>query len=1137
MKKITCFILFALLTVSQSFAQVGQYGFTQSSGAYAEITDGTVLDAANSSSSLDSSVYPVTFSFPFLFNGADQTLCNISSNGFVSFGSVAPGTTLYTPLSSTAAFNGIVSAWAGDINAVYNVPGVNDGEISWKEEGVSPNREIIIQYKNFRPAYTTSTTNVAYFNFQIRLQETTGKVSIVYGPSGTVGAPTTSGTRQIGLRGATAADFNNRTNAATILFDASTQGLLNTNTQAFNVVNATPGMPASGLTYAWIPPTCVAPANITTVALGTSATINWTAPNPIPTAGYEYYYSTTATAPTPATLAMGSVGPGVLTKTITGLNFSTNYFVWVRGLCSGSDVSAWSLVSPFTTLCDFAAITSVTGGSVCGQGTVALSAEVAAPDATINWYTAASGGAPIASGATFTTPSIATTTSYYAAASKPGVGSVTLGAGANTATSYDGVFYHLYGGAQTQFLVKASELTALGLTPGNITSLGINIASAGTQAYAGFAVGVAATTNTTLTALSTASFSTVYTNASYVPVTGINNFAFTAPFNWDGTSNVIIKFCWSNNNGGGTSTFAKVDNPGFACTAWYRADNQTDAAICGGTTASSSNSSRPQFVFSGQAACLSPRMEVVATVTTAPDLALNANVATICAGESTAAFTITTNVADYTTYSWSPATGVTGDEVTGWIFNPSATTTYTLTASNASGCAKSVTNIVTVNPLPAIAVIAPATATVCAGTVQALTTGTAGGTAVLGAGTTSPGTTSYPNPLSAYYGGVKHQMLVTAAELTAQGLTGGSKINGLTFNLSNAVVAACADFTIRMGSTTQTDLTGFVAGTTDVYGPATYSSNVIGLANFTFTTPYTWDGVSNVIVETVHNAGNSGNGSGTRAITSTTPFVSVYYGAKDNVAGGVAGYDALTAWSSFGTSSLRPDMTFAYTNLGPVWSPVDGLFTDAAATVPYTGGNAYTVYAKPSAATDYIATLTSAAGCPIASVPAHLDVNVVLAPTGDTNQTLAIGSTVADLQATGTGIVWYDSLAGALAGQGALAADTPLVNNATYFATQTENNCISTTALSVTVELVLASNNFAMAGLKYFPNPVVNAFTLQYTNNITSVEVYNLVGQRVIAVQPNAVNTTIDMSALAAGSYLVQVKSNNTSKTIKVIKN
>jgi len=45
------------------------------------------------------------------------------------------------------------------------------------------------------------------------------------------------------------------------------------------------------------------------------------------------------------------------------------------------------------------------------------------------------------------------------------------------------------------------------------------------------------------------------------------------------------------------------------------------------------------------------------------------------------------------------------------------------------------------------------------------------------------------------------------------------------------------------------------------------------------------------------------------------------------------------------------------------WTPVTGLYTDAALTTPYTGGNSATVYAYPDTAQTYTATVTNGSGC------------------------------------------------------------------------------------------------------------------------------------------------------------------------------
>jgi hypothetical protein len=75
--------------------------------------------------------------------------------------------------------------------------------------------------------------------------------------------------------------------------------------------------------------------------------------------------------------------------------------------------------------------------------------------------------------------------------------------------------------------------------------------------------------------------------------------------------------------------------------------------------------------------------------------------------------------------------------------------------------------------------------------------------------------------------------------------------------------------------------------------------------------------------------------------------------------------------------------------------------------------------------------------------------STVLAPTGNSNQTLCAGDTVANLAVTGTNIQWYAASTGGTA----LAPSTVLANGVTYFASQIVNGCESSTRLAVTVSL------------------------------------------------------------------------------------
>ncbi|GGD16721.1 fibronectin type III domain-containing protein [Flavobacterium orientale] len=119
-----------------------------------------------------------------------------------------------------------------------------------------------------------------------------------------------------------------------------------------------PGHP-SGTTVAYIDdvfweviPTCIEPSAVVVGSvLAESASISWTAPSTAPAEGYEYYLSTSNVQPANDAFATGSVGAGVTTANLTGLNPTTVYYVWVRSVCSTSDKSNWTVIASFTTPC------------------------------------------------------------------------------------------------------------------------------------------------------------------------------------------------------------------------------------------------------------------------------------------------------------------------------------------------------------------------------------------------------------------------------------------------------------------------------------------------------------------------------------------------------------------------------------------------------------------------------------------------------------------------------------------------------------------------------------------------------------------------------------------------------------------
>lgn len=113
----------------------------------------------------------------------------------------------------------------------------------------------------------------------------------------------------------------------------------------------------------------------------------------------------------------GAISPIYVTPTITT---TTYYKVLVKngvgGICNESTKTI-TLNNP--------TIISTTPATRCGTGTVDLSATANA-GSTVNWYTTATGGTPLFTGNTFTTPNISTNTNYYAAASSGGGGAVNI---------------------------------------------------------------------------------------------------------------------------------------------------------------------------------------------------------------------------------------------------------------------------------------------------------------------------------------------------------------------------------------------------------------------------------------------------------------------------------------------------------------------------------------------------------------------------------------------------------------------------------------------------------------------------------------------------------------------------------------
>lgn len=218
----------------------------------------------------------------------------------------------------------------------------------------------------------------------------------------------------------------------------------------------------------------------------------------------------------------------------------------------------------------------------------------------------------------------------------------TIGTGTstNSSTSYPSPYGDRYESSRTQYLYKASELAALGMTAGNISAIRWNVTALnGTDVHENWQVKIGTTTVTALSTWQTG-LTTVVSAANYTPVLGVNTHTFSAPFFWNGTDNVVVEICHGdpgNNTGTWYSYNASVAYTvmSYNASLTYRADNNGNG--CGITTISTGTNPtyRPNIVFvhTPTTACTTPPA-VGSTIVSATSLCSSAPLSVTINGHS-----------------------------------------------------------------------------------------------------------------------------------------------------------------------------------------------------------------------------------------------------------------------------------------------------------------------------------------------------------------------------------------------------------------------------------------------------------------------------------------------------------------------
>jgi hypothetical protein len=173
--------------------------------------------------------------------------------------------------------------------------------------------------------------------------------------------------------------------------------------------------------------------------------------------------------------------------------------------------------------------------------------------------------------------------------------------------------------------------------------------------------------------------------------------------------------------------------------------------------------------------------------------------------------------------------------------------------------------------------------------------------------------TTYPNPYYTFYWGNRAQYVITAAELNALGYSAGPITSlGLDVGLITNTLPL-TNFTIKMKNTATLNITAFEAGLTQVYTVPVFNNVSNAFNNHVFQTPFMWDGVSNLLIETCFN--NTNFVSGAQPVSSTvTAHTSSVYLFQD--AAGVCVNGSVSA-----STTTRPNFKLGQPkNVSFVWS-------------------------------------------------------------------------------------------------------------------------------------------------------------------------------------------------------------------------
>ncbi|MDF2453193.1 MAG: hypothetical protein K0S26_2697 [Bacteroidota bacterium] len=322
--------------------------------------------------------------------------------------------------------------------------------------------------------------------------------------------------------------------------------------------------------------------------------------------------------------------------------------------------------------CSAPTITGTTPSSRCGTGTLSIGAT--ASTGTVNWYTAATGGTAIATGTSFTTPSLSSTTVYYVDATNAGC---TTSSRTSVTASVNAI---------PTITVAANPTAICAGSTSTLTGSGASTYTWNPGALTGATIAVMPTTTTvyTVTGKSTLGCSTITTLNLTVSSTPTVT-AVSSP----------TSIC--------TGSSASLTASGASSYTW------NPGAIVGTSVVVTPTATTIYTVIGKTGSCTNTRT-VSLTVKALPTLTVTSTPTLLCNGN-----TGTLAVSGASTYTWNPG-AVAGTTI---AVTPTATTIYTVAGTSTLGCTATRTLNLTVSPIPTLTAVSSPT-TICAGSFATL---------------------------------------------------------------------------------------------------------------------------------------------------------------------------------------------------------------------------------------------------------------------------------------------------------------------------------------------------------------------------------------------------------------------------------